>query len=426
MKNRLSFLTLGLLGIVSMTQGCGADEGTNGGDEGTGCTEDRECREGRLCSDTGDPDSDMDDFCEAGEVCRCVDPDDGGGGTSGSGGGGTGGSGKGGTAGAIVGGSSGTGTGGTAGTPTSALGEPCGADADCGGEPLVCLLADGLPSGDGMPNGMCTLPCTANDQCLEFADAAYCVGLEEISPTEIVRYCMLACDAGPSTAPKCRLRDDFACSILDTQPGVPETACAETSECGVGQVCFAELEGDPEICHDMITACLPTCRADSDCASGQWCNFASGFCLGSDPEGLPIGALCDPTLPAAEDPCNGLCLATDETETEGTCGAFCSAGPNVYGCGWVGDGVPDAGCLYATVISRDAAGDITLSQSDLMLCGALCDCNDDCPAEVEFCMDENSANASASIMAIFGRQGYCRPLIAERMETEANSFATCP
>ena len=422
MKNRLSFLTLGLMGIVSITQGCGADEGTGGGD--TECRQDRECREGRLCSDMSDPNSDMDDFCDEDESCRCVTVDQGGGGTSGSGGGGTGGAGKGGTAGAIVGGSSGSGTGGT--VPTSALGEPCGADADCGGEPLVCLLANGLPSGDGMPNGMCTLPCTANDECLEYADAAYCVGLEEVSPTEILRYCLLACDAGPSAAPKCRLRDDFACSILDTQPGTPETPCVDTNGCGVGQVCFAEIEGDPEICHDMITACLPTCRADSDCASGQFCNFASGFCVGADPAGLPIGALCDPALPAEEDPCNGLCLATDETETEGTCGAFCSAGPNVYGCGWVGDGAPDAGCLYATVISRDAAGDITLSQSDLMLCGALCDCNDDCPAEVEFCMDENSANASASIMGIFGRQGYCRPLIAERMETEADSFMTCP
>jgi hypothetical protein len=66
MKNRLSFLTLGLVGIVSMAQGCGPDEGTEGGGDGnTECVDDRQCREGRLCSDTEDPESDGDGFCEA-------------------------------------------------------------------------------------------------------------------------------------------------------------------------------------------------------------------------------------------------------------------------------------------------------------------------------------------------------------------------
>ena len=104
--------------------------------------------------------------------------------------------------------------------------------------------------------------------------------------------------------------------------------------------------------------------------------------------------------------------------------AFCSAGPDVYGCGWVGDAAPEAGCLFATIISRDTTGQPMLSQSDLMLCGQLCDCNDDCPADVDRCMDENSTNATASIQAIFGRAGYCRPLIAP--ETEADSIDMCP
>jgi len=188
-------------------------------------------------------------------------------------------------------------------------------------------------------------------------------------------------------------------------------------------VCFAETEGDPEVCNETLTACRPMCRADADCVAGQFCDFASGFCTGTEPTGLPIGSLCDPTLPPEQDECNGFCSATDETNTQGTCAAFCSAGLDAYGCGWVGEGAPDAGCLFATIISRDETDDITLALSDLMICGGLCDCNDDCPADGEYCMDENQANATASIEAIFGRKGYCRGLRADRNETEADSFA---
>jgi hypothetical protein len=172
-----------------------------------------------------------------------------------------------------------------------------------------------------------------------------------------------------------------------------------------------------------VTACVPTCGGTFDCASGQFCDFASGFCVPTAPGGLPIGALCDPELPPDQDECNGFCLETDGTGTQGTCAAFCSASSGLVGCGWDGQGVAESGCLFASVISRDSAGSITLSESDLMLCGALCDCNADCPATSDRCMDENSANSSASIQALFGRPGYCRPLQAT--ETEADSLV-CP
>ena len=164
------------------------------------------------------------------------------------------------------------------------------------------------------------------------------------------------------------------------------------------------------------------CRADADCAAEQFCDFSSGFCTGTEPTGLPIGSLCDPSLPAAQDECNGFCSPTDATEAEGTCAAFCSASLEGYGCGWIGEDVAEAACLYPTIISRDAAGAISLAESDLMICGQLCDCNDDCPAEIEYCIDENAGDADFSIQALFGRPGYCRPLQAGS-ETEANSIA---
>jgi hypothetical protein len=418
MKSRLSLFAFGILGILALTPSCGADEGTDDDDDGDGasCTTDRECREGRLCVGL---DGNMDDYCDSGETCECVSGGGGNGGTNG-----TGGSDRGGASGAInTGGSSTGGTSGTGGTGVMTnLGAACTDDADCT-TGLVCLLPNGLPSGDGPPNGLCTRACETNDECLEVADEAYCVGFEEIDATTAAAYCIQACTGGTPGAPKCQTRDDFACNILDVT--ATTQACETTDECGVGQICYAETAGAPRACHDMVLACMPVCRADSDCAADQFCNFANGFCTATEPAGLPIGALCDPSLSAAEDECNGFCIPTDETETEGTCSAFCSFGLDFYGCGWVGEGAADAGCLFPTVVSRDAANQIDLAESDLMLCGGLCDCNDDCPSEVEFCMDENMGDPDFSIMALFGRGGYCRPLSALQMETEDDSIM-CP
>lgn len=416
MKNRWSFLALGIVGILALTPGCGDDEGT-GDDDGGKCRTDNDCSGSLLCIDNlrGDGDG----FCEDDETCSCGTVD-GSGGASGSGG-------KGGSGGSTLGGSGGKGgtsTGGTAGTSTvtSALGEPCGSDDDCDG--LTCLLADGLPSGDGPPNGLCTQACTSDDQCLEFASSAYCVGFEEDANEMPISYCILGCVGGAAGAPKCRTRDDFACGILATT--ATTQPCIDTNDCGVNQVCFADVEGDPAVCQDMTTACRPTCRADDDCVAGQSCNFATGFCTETEPPPLAIGELCDPTLPPEQDECNGFCLATDDTNTEGTCAAFCSAGLDAFGCGWVGDGPAPAGCLFATIISRDGAGGISLAESDLMLCGGLCDCNADCPAEADRCMDENATDPTASIQALFGRAGYCRPLIDANGETEGDSISICP
>jgi hypothetical protein len=384
------------------TGGDAGEPGVGGSGVGMGCERDENCSGTTVCID--DISGDGDGFCEAGEMCTCVGIGTGGGGTSGTGG-------RGGSGGTSTGGTSGTG-----GVVTSALGEPCASDSQCGAG-LICLPSDGLPSGDGPPNGLCTVACQADDECLAFANEAFCVEFETG-----VNYCILACTGGAVGAPKCRVRSDMACGILATTP--TRVACVDTNDCGVGMVCFAEIEGDPLVCHDMLTACIPVCRADSDCATGQFCNFTSGFCTATEPEGLPIGALCDPTLPAAEDQCNGFCLATDETETEGTCAAYCAASLDATGCGWVGTGdPPQAGCLYSTVISRDASGSISLAESDLMLCGQLCDCNADCPAAIEYCMDENAADPQASVQAIFGRGGYCRPLLSG--ETTADSLASC-
>jgi hypothetical protein len=202
---------------------------------------------------------------------------------------------------------------------------------------------------------------------------------------------------------------------LDTTPTTG--SCATSNDCLAAEVCANGR------CEDIITACLPTCGGNFDCASGQFCDFSTGFCVPTAPGGLPLGALCDPTLPAESDPCNGFCLATDATSTEGTCSAYCAFSLELTGCGWNGTGAAEAACLFATVVSRDGAGGIDLAESDLMLCGKLCDCNEDCPAAADLCFDENAGDPSFSIQALFGRAGYCRS--PTETESEIDSIA-CP
>lgn len=386
--------------------GGGGSSATGGSAGVPGCEQDRDCPNGQFCADIN---GDLDGFCEADETCECISVGAGGAGTGGTSSGGAppmGGSGSGGMP---TGGSAGRGGGGSGGAVTTGLGAPCRGNADCSAE-LTCVTSGGLADGSGPPNGLCTLPCTSDDLCLEYASAAYCVGF-----TATESYCIEACLGGAANAPKCHLRADFACSILATSPTT--RSCITTSDCPAAEVCVDGL------CEDMLTACRPTCGGDFDCASGQFCDFATGFCVPAAPGGLPLGAICDPTLPAESDLCNGFCVATDDANTEGTCSAFCSANASLVGCGWNGTETAEAGCLFATVVSRDSSGGISLAESDLMLCGKLCDCNEDCPAEAELCFDENSGDPTASIRALFDRAGYCRAPF--ETETEIDSIE-CP
>jgi hypothetical protein len=87
--------------------------------------------------------------------------------------------------------------------------------------------------------------------------------------------------------------------------------------------------------------------------------------------------------------------------------------PSLVGCGWSGEGSADAACLFGTLLSP--AGDA--GAGDVGLCGALCDCNDDCNAVSDRCLDETGGD----VLSLFGRNGYCRPLASD--ETESDSIA---
>jgi hypothetical protein len=166
------------------------------------------------------------------------------------------------------------------------------------------------------------------------------------------------------------------------------------------------------LCADTVTACLPACSGDFDCSSGQYCDFLAGMCTPGKSTGLAIGASCDPS--ATNDPCNGFCSAIDDAGKIGECEGFCALSPNLTGCGWDGKSTANAACLFGTPLSP--ANDLGLN--DLGICGALCDCNDDCKVQTEVCIDDSGKNA---VQQIWGRAGYCRPLLSG--ETQADSIA---
>lgn len=394
MRNGLAFLLLGLTGLGFATTSCGTDEATQGSScksAGQSYQVVNSVQKGSCCTglmpscqvtQTTDPNTGI---THSNGTCQCVQ------------GGFLGGGGAGGSA----------GSGGTGGSGMSAaLGRACTTNAQCGSG-LTCLTNDGLASG-GPANGLCTLACETDSQCLEVSSTSYCVPF-----TDTERYCLQGCTTGTAGVPKCQQRPDVSCTLIGLIPS--GTPCETEAECAIGQLCSSE---PPSECGDIVTGCVPTCGGDFDCGAGQFCDFGSGLCSNTEPEGLPIGAACTPPRTDDDvDPCQGFCMASDEARTEGTCTAFCTFTPAFTGCGWDGVAKAEAGCLYSTILSM---GD--LAAGDVGICGSLCDCNSDCVLDSERCVDETEG----SIMQIFGRNGYCRPLDTENGETEADTFRTCP
>jgi hypothetical protein len=329
----------------------------------------------------------------------------GGGGTTASGGkGGAGGT----TASGGTTGGTASGTGGSSGTSTTttggALGASCKADADCT-KGLTCITTDSQTlGGAGPPGGLCTTACTADTDCTAFSSGSYCVAFDTQST---ITYCLEGCTTGAAGSPKCGERPDFACNLL----GVMDTTktCTSTADCGSRQICDPSVT--PNVCGDTVTGCLPSCRGDFDCSSGQYCDFLSGMCTQGQDTGQAIGTSCDPN--ATTDPCNGFCSAVDSAGKIGECAGFCSLNSDLTGCGWDGTTKATAGCLFGTALSPMN----DLAQGDVGICGALCDCNTDCTIQTEYCVDDSMG----AVQKIWGRAGYCRPLLTT--ETSADSIA---
>jgi hypothetical protein len=262
------------------------------------------------------------------------------------------------------------------------------------------LTVDNQTLGGGLPGGLCTLKCSADADCTALSSNSFCLPVDATSG-----YCLEGCTLGQAGSPKCHERSDFVCTVV----GVIDTkaTCTQNSDCGAQQIC----DSQGNVCADTVTGCAPGCRGDFDCSSSEYCDFSSGTCLPGKPTGLALGASCDPT--ATPDPCDGFCSAIDSTGKTGACTGVCSLTPDATGCGWSGTGTANAACVFATPFSP--TNDFALG--DVGLCGALCDCNNDCKVDTERCVDDTMG----VISKVWGRAGYCRPLLTT--ETEANSIA---
>lgn len=285
------------------------------------------------------------------------------------------------------------------------LGSSCTSNDDCASGLTCVTRTSELFSGKSPAGGLCTVVCQSDADCRGFAAGSYCVAFDANGTST---YCLEGCRTGLAGEPKCHERADVACTLIGVAP--TGAACRTSDDCRTTELCATSE--DPPVCGEIVTGCVPNCGGDFACASGDFCDFATGLCAPTRPTGRAIGALCDPN--ATTDACNGFCQAKDEAGTEGVCAAFCTLAPGLLGCGWDGSASADAACLYLTRLSADP------SIGDVGICGALCDCNADCVATDDRCVDESNGD----ILTLWGRAGYCRPL--EPGETEADTFEQCP
>jgi len=277
------------------------------------------------------------------------------------------------------GGRSGSGGGGGAPARQTDLGKACADDTACGGD-LLCTQSASLPL------GICSDACTTTAEC-QVHGPGVCDELNEL--------CFEACTPGDlGLAVKCHNRDDLACRFV--KAAETATTCIDDTDCAADELCAERQAGSDElVCFEILMGCLPTCGSDADCPDA-FCDLSSGFCVEAPPEGLPLGAACDPD--ALDDPCQGLCIGSDG----GTafCSGYCRFSNTDLGCGVAPDATHAEGaCLFASAISPNA------DLGDAGFCGQLCDCNEQCGNPALECIA--ILDGMGNQLVLVDRLGFC-------------------
>jgi len=126
----------------------------------------------------------------------------------------------------------------------------------------------------------------------------------------------------------------FSCNTATEQEPVAGDACANTSECGDGQLCLSEVCTDvgctvSEDCAfqqycDESFACVDGCGDSSDCIAGQECDVASNTCVdyGCRDSNLDCGygEFCDTTTGECYPDERRHCGSCDVASTGNQCG----------------------------------------------------------------------------------------------------------
>lgn len=266
----------------------------------------------------------------------------------------------------------------------TAVGIACDQDSDCL-SPLTCVREDESFRGSFPGTGVCTMPCTSDEQCQAVDSFGFCdlvgaptdealaaAGTDQI-PEGMAPYCLQACPFGLGV---------YKCDSLATSSCTPIEAEVVTATDG-SQFQFG--------------LCLPICSGDSDCQSGQECDSAWGLCVEAKREGLPVGEKCDPEN-AGGDCESGICLSISADLPYGICTAPCNVHADTIVCG--GEPGPDAkfGCF------SNLFTELQSSINDLGQCLALCDADEDCPDALAC-----DLRAATSLPDVYGRSGVCFP-----------------
>lgn len=242
---------------------------------------------------------------------------------------------------------------------TSDLGIACSANADCG-DGLSCMQADTNAFwGGGPANGMCTLTCASDFDCLAVDSNSVCI---PTSADAVDGTCVPACTPGDGLLgeTKCGGRLDMACLDLDT-----------------------------------IAICLPMCGTDADCGDGRFCDLGFGNCVDEPLSGDSIGTACDPA--AEENECStGYCLGLNDEF--GMCSGACRTG--TIGCG-SGSAMPeDPGEPICLALGTGVGVD-----GDFGSCIQRCNCDLDCLHPDALCWAQGDTEEEA--IAAFGTIGLC-------------------
>lgn len=252
--------------------------------------------------------------------------------------------------------------------PEAVIGVPCDDDTDCQ-DGLTCLTES--DSGTLPRGGICTSPCSDNQGCWDYDAFSLCVALGVSEGSDM--YCVQACTFGASYADKCFDSAVQTCYPVSNEPLEDET---------------------------FIGACFPQCRNDDDCASGTFCDAASGLCLEQELPGKAVGEICDVSAGEGECGQGGACMGIADGITTGFCTSVCNFHPETIICGSESVG-PDAqaACIPNLQI-LDALG-VPSSVNDVGQCLPLCDVDDDCPTGMVCDVSD------PELIDVVGRAGMC-------------------
>lgn len=280
-----------------------------------------------------------------------------------------------------------TGTTSGGGNSSSEIGVSCESNRDCP-TGLECLTSRSTALTKGGPaHGFCSFQCGDADTPSAEADAE-CQKLDPNSLChyfdENTAYCVQRCTFG--VAQKCQNRDDVVCDVvLHEAPGA--VTCKTNNDCDIGDGCLATSEGSDEgVCYSTPQVCLPRCNSDQDCPAGRFCDPRSGECIDDRPTGKFFDDSCDPD--AEPDECRGFCAS------DGSCAEKCILG-TYPSCGSTSTTHATAACLFLAYEGANVG--------DVGLCGALCDCTDDCRGDQSCVRIENSEGP----FEFLGRTGLC-------------------